>query len=85
MTVLSPMSDDLCNCEGMKELLKEGKIRFRGSACWCSPIERHYEIEVNGEWLPTETCPFGGHSIPVQLETFRVQFPVRFEEVRVLM
>jgi len=58
-------------CPELERLLEEKRVRFQGWACWCSPIERHYQIFENDEWQDIDDCPFCGKSM-MGMETFPV-------------
>ena len=47
-------------CKELEKLLEKKAISYYAAVCDCSPLERTYEILVNGERVPIRYCPFCG-------------------------
>lgn len=50
-------------CPELEKLLEEKNVRFQGFVCWCSPIERTYQVLEEGVWKNIYDCPFCGISM----------------------
>lgn len=47
-------------CDGAREMSQDEILYFESYACWCSPNERHWKFDWNGETYEVEHCPACG-------------------------